>query len=141
MLPSCDVYLATYKNKLNASDCIYAILIPCNFLSETFFRILCSYTNNRVYIPKTDILYVFINSSLNRVGHAQQNTITMKWPESKAAIKQKKNSHKTSVHLFCNTLYTHAYSLLVDAHDRRIKRRQRRTRVFGRLNFGFRVTR
>lgn len=25
MLPSCDVYLATYKNKLNASDCIYAI--------------------------------------------------------------------------------------------------------------------
>lgn len=22
MLPSCDVYLATYKNKLNALDCI-----------------------------------------------------------------------------------------------------------------------
>lgn len=105
MLPSCDVYLATYKNKLNASDCIYAILIPCNFLSETFFRILCSYTNNRVYIPKTDILYVFINSSLNRVGHAQQNTITMKWPESKAAIKQKKNSHKTSESIFSVTPY------------------------------------
>lgn len=82
VLPSRDVYLATYRNKLNASDCIpfdtmqffvwnvFSLHLHQFTPIYIYTFILYSYTNNRAHIPKTDILYVFINSSLNRVGHA-----------------------------------------------------------------------